>query len=306
MSECQAMDRSEAKQRTRLLARIAAGESLASITRDLAMPSRPQVCEWLWADADFATAFRAARARGTDLLAEECLEIADEVATTAVEVADKRLRIDARLKLMARWQRVGERDTPEPRLDMAQLTDEQLDVLASIPIVDDEPRSAGGSAQCASDDVFDDRQDVVAPAAPEHPAEARTPLSRDDDTTSDVWSATRESDITGPALDAANGDASAVASEAHDDLRAGSASQAPAQDPIMGRSLPGDREGAAANQGRTAAPASADQDADAADKKEPLGSPLHTPGSVGMTSRAKGVADLTQSPRAMPPDPDPG
>ncbi len=166
MSECEVMEAIEAQQRARLLARAAAGESLASITRDLAMPSRPQVCAWLWADADFATAFRAARARGTDLLAEECLEIADEVATTAVEVADKQLRIDARLKLMARWQRVGEAKRPSRGSTWRRLTDEQLEVLASIPIVDGDPRSVPGGAPCASDDVFDDRRDVAAPPAP--------------------------------------------------------------------------------------------------------------------------------------------
>ena len=86
--------------------------------------------------------------RGVHALADQCLEIADTPATTAVEVSDKRVRIDTRMRLMAKWlpgvygdkltaAHTGPDGGPmrvETRLDMSGLTDEQLAVLASIPI----------------------------------------------------------------------------------------------------------------------------------------------------------------------------
>lgn len=67
------------------------------------MPSRSVVYEWIEADGDFAGQFRAARARGVHALAEECLQIADEPTRDAVDVANKRVRIDTRLRLAGKW-----------------------------------------------------------------------------------------------------------------------------------------------------------------------------------------------------------
>lgn len=86
-----------------LLERTAKGETLMSITADPRMPSRRSVYDWIECDEEFATRFRAARARGVHGLVEECLKIADEKATDAVQVADKRVRIDTRLRLAGKW-----------------------------------------------------------------------------------------------------------------------------------------------------------------------------------------------------------
>lgn len=86
-----------------LLDRTSKGEPLTKLCRDKRMPSRASVYSWLESDQEFAGRFHAARARGIHALAEECLEIADVPAADAVEVADKRLRIDTRLRLAGKW-----------------------------------------------------------------------------------------------------------------------------------------------------------------------------------------------------------
>jgi len=149
MGWCKTLKGSREERRTELLARTAEGEPLTRITRDETMPARSTVYEWIETDPEFALAFRIARMRGVHALADQCLEIADTPATTAVEVSDKRVRIDTRMRLMAKWlpgvygdkltaAHTGPDGGPmrvETRLDMSRLTDEQLAVLASIPVM---------------------------------------------------------------------------------------------------------------------------------------------------------------------------
>lgn len=86
-----------------LLDRTAKGEQLVKLCSDPRMPSRSTVYSWIESDAEFAGRFRAARAQGVHALAEQCLDIADEKVKDAVEVADKRVRIDTRLRLAGKW-----------------------------------------------------------------------------------------------------------------------------------------------------------------------------------------------------------
>lgn len=86
-----------------LMDRIGKGEPIIKICNDPRMPSRASVYSWIESDAEFAGQFRAARARGVHALAEECLEIADEPTKDPVEVANKRVRIDTRLRLAGKW-----------------------------------------------------------------------------------------------------------------------------------------------------------------------------------------------------------
>ena len=86
-----------------LLERISNGEAITTICKDPRMPSRASVYSWVESDAEFSGRFRAARARGCHALAEECLEIADAPSRDAVAAADKRIRIDTRLRLIGKW-----------------------------------------------------------------------------------------------------------------------------------------------------------------------------------------------------------
>ncbi len=86
-----------------LLDRTSKGEQLTKLCSDARMPSRSSVYSWIESDPEFAGRFRAARARGVHALAEQCLDIADEPAADAVVVANKRVRIDTRLRLAGKW-----------------------------------------------------------------------------------------------------------------------------------------------------------------------------------------------------------
>jgi hypothetical protein len=88
-----------------LLERTSKGEPLTRVCSDPRMPARSSVYEWIESDAEFAGRFRAARARGVHAMAEECLEIADEAVAKddSVAVANKRVRIDTRLRLAGKW-----------------------------------------------------------------------------------------------------------------------------------------------------------------------------------------------------------
>ena len=86
-----------------LLEELSGGKPLTRICKEKRMPSVSSVYAWVERDEEFSGRFHAARARGVHALAEECLEIADEKTKDAVEVANKRVRIDTRLRLAGKW-----------------------------------------------------------------------------------------------------------------------------------------------------------------------------------------------------------
>lgn len=86
-----------------LLSALANGNPLTRICKDRRMPSVSTVYSWVESDSEFSGRFRAARARGVHALAEECLDIADEPTNDPVQVANKRVRIDTRLRLAGKW-----------------------------------------------------------------------------------------------------------------------------------------------------------------------------------------------------------
>lgn len=102
-----------------ICARIAEGEPLRQICRDKGIAWRT-VYSWLAANEDFAARFAQARDVGMDAIAEESLEIADNSSNDWIEkqndeggvvsytfnkehVQRSKLRIETRLKLLAKW-----------------------------------------------------------------------------------------------------------------------------------------------------------------------------------------------------------
>ena len=86
------------------------------------MPAVRTVSHWKDDHPEFLTAFGRAREEGFDSLASDCLEIADDerhdwklskkgAITDEVSIARARLRVDTRLKLLAKWapKRYGEK-----------------------------------------------------------------------------------------------------------------------------------------------------------------------------------------------------
>lgn len=92
---------------------VSNGQTVAQVCRDLDIP-RHQIYAWIEADKAFAERMDAARAAGADAIADEALAIADETAFDTIDgkfgpklntewVARSKLRVETRLKLLAKW-----------------------------------------------------------------------------------------------------------------------------------------------------------------------------------------------------------
>lgn len=101
-----------------ILARLSNGEPLAAICRTEGYPHPSTFRDWVNADEALSLRFARARADGFDAIAEEALDIADgDPGTTptgtvdGAEVMNRKLRIETRLKLLAKWdpKRYGEK-----------------------------------------------------------------------------------------------------------------------------------------------------------------------------------------------------
>lgn len=124
-----------------LLDRLASGkESLAQICRDARMPGLRTVYDWIECDPEFAARFRARKAIGVRAIVDDCLEIADEDVKDAVEVANKRVRIDTRLRLAGKWLRdefgdhinVNTKSEVTHRHDLSGYSADELDALEAL------------------------------------------------------------------------------------------------------------------------------------------------------------------------------
>jgi hypothetical protein len=145
-----------------LLQRLEKGQPLLQICKDSRMPSRSRVYQMIEADPQFAGQFRAARAQGVHALAEECLEIADEKAKDAIEVADKRVRIDTRLRLAGKWLPkiygdkidVNHSGEVQHRHDLSSYSADELDALEALVAKGaDAPGDTGGALAAKSGSV---------------------------------------------------------------------------------------------------------------------------------------------------------
>ena len=124
-----------------ICARISTGEPLAQICRDVHMPDRTVVYDWINQDESFSQRIAHARNLGFDAIADECLAIAntpqvgveekvtpavknpqgDVVVPESIEVkrgdmlGHRKLQIETRLKLLAKWdpKRYGEKQQVE-------------------------------------------------------------------------------------------------------------------------------------------------------------------------------------------------
>ena len=117
---------------------LALGTPLTAVCRAPGLPDPTTV--WRWAEADPQTAQSIARAReiGHDAIAEDALTIADD--KTGDPTRDK-LRVDTRLKLLAKWnpKKYGEStqlrhaDADGGKLDTAPLVNELMGLMGHKP-----------------------------------------------------------------------------------------------------------------------------------------------------------------------------
>lgn len=101
-----------------ILERISQGITLRSICREEGHPGFVTVYGWLNSNKEYAERFARARKAGMDAIAEQCIEISDETprtnysgGTDSGDVQHRKLQIETRLKLLAKWDpgRYGDR-----------------------------------------------------------------------------------------------------------------------------------------------------------------------------------------------------
>lgn len=140
-----------------LLMRLAEGETLTAICRSMGMRPRT-VYSWTESHPDFAERFKAAREFGDCVIEDEAIDLADERnpdeiidesetgmrKRTADNVARSRLRVETRLKVVARRKgakisneiKISQKEAAE--IQVKTLTNEQLLEIARMTPDDDE------------------------------------------------------------------------------------------------------------------------------------------------------------------------
>lgn len=122
------------EQITDICDRIAEGNSLRAICRAKGL-SESSVRRWFSQDPDAMAHSTRARELGCDALADECIELADEPGK---DPADKRIRIDTRLRLIGKWsqryadKRVISGDPENPLIPALDATKLSADALREI------------------------------------------------------------------------------------------------------------------------------------------------------------------------------
>ena len=123
--------------------RLTAGEPLAQICRDPRMPTVMQVYHWSRRDPTVEARVSRAREFGADSIAVDALDIAD---CATGDVARDKLRVETRLKLLAKW-------NPKKYGDNVQLrhADADGEKLNTQPLVSEllTMLGPGGSMQAA-------------------------------------------------------------------------------------------------------------------------------------------------------------
>lgn len=137
-----------------ICARLSEGEPLAQICRDEGMPAYRTVKDWIDSKDDVSAAIARARDCGEDVIASECLKIADDGKNDWMErlseeeqslgwklngehVQRSKLRIETRLKLLAKWNpkkygdstQIKHADADGNKLDDINAIDARLAVL---------------------------------------------------------------------------------------------------------------------------------------------------------------------------------
>lgn len=114
---------------------IAEGQSLRSICRKMEL-AESSVRRWLLKDGEALAHSAHARELGCDALADECIEIADN---PVLDPADKRIRIDTRIRLIGKWSQrysdkltVNNNTTVTHKHDLSTLDTTELEQLEAI------------------------------------------------------------------------------------------------------------------------------------------------------------------------------
>lgn len=130
---------------TAICEQLAEGKSLRAICRELGRPES-SVRYWLMKDEQAFAQSAHARELGCDALADECLEIADGIG----DPADKRIKIDTRIRLIGKWsQRYSDKLTVKS--DTTVTVKHDLDALSDGELADLERLLAKSERRASSD-----------------------------------------------------------------------------------------------------------------------------------------------------------
>jgi len=116
-----------------IIAWLAAGKTLRSYCCQDGTPSFVAVYDWMEKDEDFALRIARARDSGSDSIADQCVELADIEPIDQVQATWRRLQVDTRLKLLAKWspKKYGDRTAVEHQGGIS------LTVVTGVPRPDD-------------------------------------------------------------------------------------------------------------------------------------------------------------------------
>ena len=132
---------------------ISEGKSLRAICRDRKL-AESSVRRWIAQDEALMAQTAHARELGCDSLADECIQIADD---KALDPADRRVRIETRLKLIGKWsQRYSDKlavtntTTVTHKYDLDSLSADKLEQLETILADAERGASSTGEAVASS------------------------------------------------------------------------------------------------------------------------------------------------------------
>jgi hypothetical protein len=125
----------------KIIDQLADGKPMKVICKQEDMPCYMSVLRWQRRHPEFGDLVARAKIDGTHALADECIDIADD---DKLDPADKRVRVDTRIRLIGKWNasvygdRVavgGSEDMPpiktSTQLDVSSLSLEELEVLGA-------------------------------------------------------------------------------------------------------------------------------------------------------------------------------
>ena len=115
-----------------LIAWISEGRPLREWCRQPGNPAWRTVYEWMDKDAEFDARIARAREDGYDVIADQCMALADDQPLDQVYVAWRRLQVETRLKLLAKWnpKKYGDRQA------VAHEGGVTLNVITGVPHAD--------------------------------------------------------------------------------------------------------------------------------------------------------------------------
>ena len=115
--------------------RLASGESLRSICRNDHMPGQTTVFRWLSENTEFWEQYARAREAQAECLADELVEIADEVQDTddMVKVQAAKLRIDTRKWAASKLKPSRYGDRPDHNVNNTTTVITRMEIVAVYP-----------------------------------------------------------------------------------------------------------------------------------------------------------------------------